>query len=203
MLVLPAITAVVLNKLLASRRLRHTVVFSQSAVVNDETAPNAAGTSGLYFRVASLVKHPPTDVRVNLFLMRDLSPDPDLPQIEVMELAWRPTFSTAPPAVGVAALPVPYLALPATIHHDIDAQSPLHGCSHLDLLRDRVEVVVVLTATDGTSGVTLSAKHGYGPAHICYDAYFDPAMLRRDPVAGNYAVDLSAFDSTLPCRGVV
>ena len=207
MFVLPCITAIVISKLNQARRLRHTVVFSQSAVVNSlPVRPGKAASAPtehptLSFRIASLLnKHHPMDVRVNLFLIQDKSDDPyTLPDIEVTEISWLPTFQEGKreKITGYATLPAPYLALPCTIFHELDETSPLHGYRYEDFVATCTEIIVIVEAVDYQTQTPVGVKQSYGPKNIVFDAAWDPSIVTLDPETRRYKVDLTRFDTVL------
>lgn len=72
---------------------------------------------------------------------------------------------------------VMFLPLHWTIVHAIDADSPLHGASADELLRDEAEVLVLLSAFDETSSQTVHARTSYHAGEIHFGARFADMFL--------------------------
>eukprot|EP01063_Lacrimia_lanifica_P022321 TRINITY_DN29963_c0_g1_i1.p1 TRINITY_DN29963_c0_g1~~TRINITY_DN29963_c0_g1_i1.p1 ORF type:complete len:443 (+),score=118.46 TRINITY_DN29963_c0_g1_i1:119-1447(+) len=202
MLLLPFLASIVFQKIYAVRKLRHTLVFTQSAVV--KTVPDG-GFRMFEFRLASLMKHPPGDTEVSVYLLRDHRADAAYracgagqADLSVTPLAWRPSYSEDGFKTGWQPLPVPYLAVPALVQHPIDAASPLRGITYESLKASRWEVVVVARAVDPSTQNAIHVKTTYNASNIVFDAAFDRDLVTYDVATGRYDVNLTHFDSVLP-----
>ncbi|KAJ3596420.1 hypothetical protein NHX12_002827 [Muraenolepis orangiensis] len=93
-----------------------------------------------------------------------------------------------------------FLVSPLVICHVIDKNSPLYGVSASDLLRDDLEVVVVLEGVVETTGITTQARTSYVSDEILWGRRFVPTVSEED---GMYAVDYAKFGLTVrvptPC----
>ncbi|KAJ9473761.1 Inward rectifier potassium channel Kirbac3.1 [Diplonema papillatum] len=201
LLIVPCFAAVIFQKVLSARRMRHTLVFSQSAVINDATQVWGKGNTletkrALSIRVCSLMKHAPVEVAAVLYLIQDRGAS-DAPEISIEPLSWIASFEKREPEAGKRTLPAPYLALPATLVHVIDDTSPLFGCSFESMTQSRAQVVAVVEAHDDVSYQVVQAKSGYDAHSIIFDAVFDPGMILRNDHTGTYDLDMCRFDTTL------
>eukprot|EP01062_Namystynia_karyoxenos_P037866 TRINITY_DN27539_c0_g1_i1.p1 TRINITY_DN27539_c0_g1~~TRINITY_DN27539_c0_g1_i1.p1 ORF type:complete len:738 (+),score=101.03 TRINITY_DN27539_c0_g1_i1:87-2216(+) len=215
MVLLPAGAGVVFSKLSAGRHLRHTIVISQHAVVNTVSEqPQQLGSPRLgtgcmpalgeplrimAFRIASLAKHPPTEVSVRLWLLNDparLNTKQGPTQLKVEELSWevRHEGRRRLPGSGDHQLPPPVLSIPVTIVHHCDHNSPLYGISEQRWKNEGLEVLCVVDAVDDDTGNRCCAKSSFTVANIAWDCIFDPHLTQADPESGNYIVDLRRFE---------
>jgi len=85
----------------------------------------------------------------------------------------------------------PLFMLSWTVMHRIDETSPLYGATRESLLRDLVELIVVLSGTDETYSDTIYARHSFLPEEIHWNRRFaDIISVQPD---GRPLVDLRRF----------
>ena len=202
MLMLPIIAAIVFQKILTVKKLRHTIVFSQSATVNDATVvwddsrTQYRPRPAVAFRIASLQHHAPSEVDVSLYLFQDIGTT-EYPDISIEELSWVPSYEKRNCKKGTAALPAPYLSFPATIVHVLDEDSPITGFAYEDFVNTRSEILCVVKAVDDSSHQTIQVKQSYNASNIVFNGEFDRTMISSNPTTGRYQVDLTKFDSVM------
>jgi hypothetical protein len=84
------------------------------------------------------------------------------------------------------------LGLPATICHTIDSHSPLHDLSIETMAKRKMEVIVLLDATDAMTSCTVEARHAYQASDIALVGDEAQTIIRRLP-DGMVTVDYSCF----------
>lgn len=84
------------------------------------------------------------------------------------------------------------LGLPATICHTIDRHSPLHDLSIETMAKRKMEVIVLLDATDAMTSCTVEARHAYQASDIALVGDEMQTIIRRLP-DGTVTVDYSCF----------
>jgi inward rectifier potassium channel len=90
---------------------------------------------------------------------------------------------------------VMFLPLHWTLVHPIGADSPLHGRSADELLRDEAEVLVLISAFDETTSQTVHARTSYHAREIAVGARFADMFQGGD---GNLTVDLRRLHAIEP-----
>ncbi len=93
----------------------------------------------------------------------------------------------------------PVFALPWTIIHPIDADSPLHGRTQEQLAQAGAEIIVLLSGIDDAYGQAVHARHSYIATELRWDARFADVLTRaRD---GRTRIDLRRFHDVQPESG--
>ena len=124
------------------------VTFSRVAVIND-----FEGVPTLMFRAANRRSNQILEAEVMMNLARDIS-TPEGHQIRRFE------------ELKVRRSRSPLFALSWLVMHPIDASSPLYGSTSESLVKERVEIVVVLSGVDDRYAQRIHARHSYSADEI-------------------------------------
>lgn len=89
----------------------------------------------------------------------------------------------------------PVFGLSFQVVHVLDEASPLHGCTPETLLRDGVEIVVVVSGLDDTMMQEVHARHSYDAQEILFGYRF--VDLFGDDANGVRAMDYRRFHETV------
>jgi len=127
------------------------VVFSERALI----APYQGGTA-FEFRIVNSRSNQLIEVECQLLLTRTTG-----------ELAMRGFVPLALERRKVTFFPLAW-----TVVHPIDAQSPLHGLTHDDLVATSAEFLVLLTGFDETFSQTVHTRSSYKPEEVVWGARF-------------------------------
>lgn len=96
---------------------------------------------------------------------------------------------------------VTFFPLSWTIVHVIDANSPLYGLTHEDLVANNAELLVLLTGFDETFSQTVHTRSSYKPHEIVWGAAFKNMYKPPDP-DGTLSIDVGRLNdferATLP-----
>jgi len=84
---------------------------------------------------------------------------------------------------------VTFFPLSWTIVHPIDTQSPFVMRTHDDLVREEVEILVLLSGVDEAFAQTVHARSSYRPEEIVWNARFSSVFVA--PEAGAVGIDLA------------
>ena len=90
----------------------------------------------------------------------------------------------------------PVFALPWTVIHPIDGESPLADQTERSVAADRFEIVVVVSGHDETLSQDVHARHSYLPGDIRWNARFAGTLGRSR--GGRLRVDFRRFHQTEP-----
>eukprot|EP00727_Mastigamoeba_balamuthi_P006611 m51a1_g2570 hypothetical protein (398) ;mRNA; r:374422-376228 len=86
----------------------------------------------------------------------------------------------------------PYMMLPLTIVHAMDATSPLYGATPQSLAESRAEIIVILDAVDEACSCTVQARWSYLPHEIEWGAVFEQIVYENSE---GFEVDASRLSS--------
>lgn len=86
-----------------------------------------------------------------------------------------------------------FITLPQTVSHVISPSSPLYGLTSADLFERDCELIVVMEATDASTGAPFQAQKSYLPSDVHYGFRFQRCVL-RDVITGRRSVNFSLFD---------
>lgn len=84
-----------------------------------------------------------------------------------------------------------------TIVHPIDNSSPLYGSTRDELIRDRAEFLILLTATDEIFSQTVQSRSSYTADEIVWGVRFTGLFQGKDNAL---RVDMNRFNSTEPAE---
>lgn len=84
---------------------------------------------------------------------------------------------------------VVFFPLSWTVVHPIDAQSPLRGLTHRDLVESGAEFLILLTGIDETFSQTVQARSSYRADEVVWGARFQD-VFRRPVDGGALSVDI-------------
>lgn len=90
----------------------------------------------------------------------------------------------------------PAFALPWTVMHAIDTNSPLYALTSEDLARAKSTFVASLTGIDETVSQNIHARHTYGADRLLWNHRF--ADMIRDAPNGNRYIDFDCFHRANP-----
>ena len=90
----------------------------------------------------------------------------------------------------------PAFALPWTVMHPIDLNSPLNGLTPADLTRAKSTFVASLTGTDETVSQDIHARHTYSAESILWGYRFKDMI--RDAPGGHRYIDFECFHEAIP-----
>lgn len=93
----------------------------------------------------------------------------------------------------------PVFALPWTVMHPIDENSPLHGLTPADLARAKSTFVASLIGIDETVSQDIHARHTYSADRILWGYRFEDMF--RDASNGHRYIDFKCFHKAIPSRG--
>ncbi|KAL7868122.1 hypothetical protein SRHO_G00095060 [Serrasalmus rhombeus] len=163
-----------------ANRRAETLIFSKHAVVSARN-----GRLCFMFRLGDLRKSMIISATVRMQLVRRGGTD----EGEVLPLEQIDIQTDNP--VGTNAI---FLVSPLIISHVIDRNSPLYDVSAADLLRQDLEVIVVLEGVVETTGITTQARTSYVCDEVLWGQRFVPIVSEEE---GMYAVDYSKFGNTV------
>lgn len=86
-------------------------------------------------------------------------------------------------------------ALSWTVIHPITPESPLHGCTHEDMVRSDLLIAVSVTGLDEILEQNVHARGEYEADTILYDRRFVDILIPGD---GHTILDLTRFHDTVP-----
>jgi len=92
---------------------------------------------------------------------------------------------------------VVFFPLSWTVVHPIDANSPMWGLTHQDLLKAEAELLVLLIATDETISATVHSRSSYEADEIVWGARF-ANMFLRDESEGIIGMNLDRIHDIEP-----
>mmetsp|Transcript_10047 Transcript_10047/g.22569 ORF Transcript_10047/g.22569 Transcript_10047/m.22569 type:complete len:409 (+) Transcript_10047:131-1357(+) len=176
------------------------VVFSDTAVMRT----SADGRIRLCFRVCDMRHRPLLEAWVRIYCVwHVVHPDhPDMCEVRVAGL------KLAEPNNEVAEGRL-FLALPMTIEHEVDVDSPLAppsmGNGHLLTMEEVehhmasvpfLEIIACLVGNDELTGASTEARHSYTKAEIHFRRRFSPCM--RLDAKGYHLIDFPALHATVP-----
>ena len=85
----------------------------------------------------------------------------------------------------------PLFSLSWTVMHPIDRDSPFHGATRESMLKDQMEVIVIMSGMDDTFADKVYARHSYLPHEIHWDKQFEDILFVLED--GRRFVDLNKF----------
>jgi inward rectifier potassium channel len=85
----------------------------------------------------------------------------------------------------------PLFSLSWTVMHPIDKDSPFHGATRESMLREQMEVIVIMSGMDDTFADKVYARHSYLPHEIHWDKQFEDVLFVQED--GRRFVDLHKF----------
>lgn len=181
----------VFAKLTRPSSRRQTILFSESAIINEQD-----GERYLEFRVADVRKSLLVEahVRVTLYWYREKSTKGK-------------TTSKQEKVLKIYDLQVGYetgedrlvLLTPVIVRHHINPSSPLYSITEADMLHQDLEIVVALEAIVESTGLTLQALWSYTEREIMFNYYFKPMVYRQVLKANRWEVDYGLLSHVLPC----
>lgn len=152
------------------------VLFSDKA-----TIATHKGKTLLNLRIGNLRRTALIDLTVEAILVRRIS-----------DMNGEPTLQLERIPLKSAHLPI--LPITWVISHEITQDSPLYGLSKDDLLQQKAEIIVTLSATDQASAQTAFAMHTYAAEHIKWGCVLREIM--RPHPDGSVVADFSLFHAT-------
>jgi len=198
------IAGVIITKVQRPARLRHTIKFSNVAVINKLTPYYQADNkewypSGVYkvgnstfsFRIVNLRKRLLCMPELRLLLLMKEKSNYVIYELDfdINRQLGRPrgeTFSK------------PYLQLPWTVVHTIDKYSPLYGKSKTDMINGEFEIICVMDGVDELSSLNFQSRWSYIPDEIIWDHVFVP-LVSRTP-SGKFQIDYERISDTVPVK---
>jgi len=186
-------TGLIITKIQRPSRLRHTVEFSQVAVINsvtpsyhpdnndwNPTGTYSKGVETLSFRIYNLRKRQLCMPDLRLLLLRKEEKNYVIHEInyDINRQMGRPrndSFSK------------PHLQLPWTVVHTIDQCSPLYGKSKSEMIAREYEIICVLDGVDELTSLNFQCRWSYVPEEILWDHVFVP-LVRRNKT-GTFEID--------------
>jgi inward rectifier potassium channel len=147
------------------------IIYSQNAIV----APYH-GISALEFRIANARRSQLIEVRVQAILTK----------VERVAGSTIRKFYDLP----LERNRVVFFPLSWTVVHPIDADSPMSGLTHADLVAANAELLVLLTGTDETVSQTVHSRSSYQAEEIVWGVKF-ANMFMRSEAEGIMGMDLN------------
>lgn len=211
------LTGVVFAKISRPTKLSRQIIFSDMAVSNRVTQNyllnpktliggySPAQHQTISIRVANARKSQLCNTQVRLLLLRK-------------EIDGNPTSTTdfRPRAAEViheldfeiynqvgrnrgVSFSIPYLALPYTIHHTINEDSPLFRIHPSEWLKpeNHFELIVVLDTIDEGVSMNVQARWSYLPHEIIQDAKY-VEITKFNPTTLMYDIDFGKFNDVIP-----
>ncbi|CAG7698934.1 unnamed protein product, partial [Allacma fusca] len=86
---------------------------------------------------------------------------------------------------------------PTTIVHPMDSDSPLYEMSANDLMKAKLEVMVVMEGVVESTGMTTQARTSYLPSEIFWGHRFHNTTSYKSD-SGHHLVDFDLFHATFP-----
>jgi inward rectifier potassium channel len=156
------------------------VVFSRQAVVSPMN-----GVPTLMFRIGNERSNPIVDARIRMSLVRT-----ELTEEGKVFYRMHDLRLTRERALS--------LSRSWSVLHAIDAASPLYGASPESLVRDEVELQIMVVGLDDTSMQPVHAKHQYAAGHIAWGARLVDVLSEADD--GALVLDLHKFHDVEPTQ---
>ncbi len=95
----------------------------------------------------------------------------------------------------------PIFNLSWVAYHDIDAASPLAGCTTADMTARGMNIIVTFQGIDDRLAATVHTRYAYSPEDVAIDHRFVD-IFRVDPDSGKRFLDFTPFHDTVPVDGV-
>eukprot|EP00127_Corallochytrium_limacisporum_P001891 Clim_evm46s88 gene=Clim_evmTU46s88 len=203
------VTGLVFAKISRPSRMRRKILFSRRAVINCTTATWRSGrraeksgeyTTGvpcLTFRIGNMRhKSQLVDTQLHLLFLRlrrnkARERVPCNEPYEIQELNFEVNRQDL--RVRNTSMSAPLLALPWTVVHRIDENSPLFGMTREDLLRIRAEIIPVLDGIDEACSDNFQARWSYTANEIMWNHTYEPIITVKNL---KFCVDYSKFHNT-------
>eukprot|EP01125_Pyxidicula_operculata_P018189 TRINITY_DN6447_c0_g1_i1.p1 TRINITY_DN6447_c0_g1~~TRINITY_DN6447_c0_g1_i1.p1 ORF type:complete len:356 (-),score=45.84 TRINITY_DN6447_c0_g1_i1:1053-2120(-) len=206
------IAALIIAKISRPNRLRHTVVFSELAVINSTTSldfttvspsaslmsfsplssrepPSSDNCPSLSFRILNLRKRQLSDPTFRLLLMRR-----EENKYAIYELDFEINKQIG--RTRAMGFSVPYLPLPWVVTHKIDKNSPLYQQNRNTMINSEYELIAILDCVDELSGSSFLSRWSYLPSEIRWEHSFVEMVKRNNE--GVISVDYDLLSETVP-----
>lgn len=172
------IVGIVFAKLTRPKSRAKTLIFSKHAIINQRDCDLC-----LIFRVGNTRKSRIIDIRVHAYLIRCVNSGDLLNEQLKLSLSVN------------SAENVPFI-FPISVVHVIDENSPFFTLSANDILKSRLEVVVVFEGVIESTGQPVQAKSSYIAREILWGHRFVQVIDYHRERQG-YVVNFSKFDETI------
>lgn len=154
------------------------VLFSENATI----AAHQKNTR-LNLRIGNLRRTALIDLTVEAILVRKIPDENEDPALQLEKIALDNTH-------------LPLLPVTWVLSHNITQESPLYGLSKEDLIHQKAELIITLTATDQASAQTAFAMHTYTADHLIWDCVL--CEVFHPYPDGSVVADFSLFHATTP-----
>jgi len=150
------------------------VIFTRRAVI----APHN-GVPTLMFRAANQRRNQILEAQINVAMLRN-------------EVSAEGTMMRRFYDLALARSRTPMFSLTWTVMHEINENSPFHGCTPQSLEAADSEIVITLIGIDETFAQTIHARHSYGAEDIAWNHRFADILSQLED--GTRVIDYRRFD---------
>lgn len=172
------VVGIVFAKLTRPKNRAQTLIFTKNAVVNQRDR-NLCIT----FRVGNTRKSRIIDVSLHAYLLRSVQTGEILNEQIKLNLSVDSCENVS-------------FMLPISAVHRIDETSPLYLLSAHDMLKSKLEILVVFEGIIESTGQPVQAKSSYMAQEILWGHRFTPIVEYKKEKQG-FVIDYSKFDETL------
>jgi len=188
----------VFAKMSFPKKLKHTHKYSDVAVMNRQMLTYKgeeylSGHPSITFRVSGTYSSSELcDGNLNLVYFRTRTTKDGWEDYEFHELDFE--INRQRGRAREMRLSTPLLALPWTVTHPIDEQSPLYRKSLEDVAEENGEIIVVMDGIDEISSQSYQSRWSYVPQEILEHREFVPCVKRAE---GCFTVDFDQISQTV------
>jgi len=196
------LVAIVFSKVSRPSRLRHTINFSNVALINNDSHFNypindeEEQFNSLVFRIFNLRKRQLVDPNLYLFLLKKEIRDDGAKQFIIYELPFEIHKQIG--RTRDINISRPVLPLPWTIMHRIDKSSPLYGLTKMDLIESEAEIIAVVEGVDELTSNYFQRRWSYLPKEILWDHNFIDIVCRDS--SGKLKINYHKFSDVVPMK---
>lgn len=173
------IIGIVFAKLTRPKNRAKTLLFSKNAIINQRDRNLC-----LIFRVGNTRKSRIIAAKIYAYLIRYIVRGCDVLNYEQIKLD-----------IVVDSSEDIFFMFPVCAIHKIDEKSPFYSMSAHDMLKSKLEILVVFEGTIESTGQPVQAKSSYTTHEILWGHRFLPLMTYRRDKYG-FVIDYSQFDET-------
>jgi inward rectifier potassium channel len=155
------------------------IIFSKVAVIGDHD-----GKRVLMFRMGNARTTAIVESTIRVYVTRNETLASGEQVRRIYDLAMRRSTS-------------PIFNLSWVVYHDIDAASPLFGCTVEDMTARGMNILVTFQGIDDRLAATVHTRYAYNPDDLRFDHRFVD-IFAVDPDTGRRYLDFAPFDQTVP-----
>jgi len=189
--------SLIISKVSRPARLRHTIQFSDVAVINKQSHYNYNEDDdyhSLSFRFYNMRKRQVIDPLLFLFFLRKEQREDGKMHHIIYELPYEINRQSG--RIRNVASSRALMSLPWTVMHKIDRNSPLYGKTQQDLEDTEGEIIIILEGADELTSAGFQRRWSYLPYDILWNHKFTECVGRDEE--GLLNVNVINFSDVIP-----